>query len=362
MSDKEEPKDVGGAASQPEAKSNSHLLKTPVRHYDAFMVAGVADTLASFRGTAFQSRNLSRCLEVLLNILQDKDRPIVFMGLAGAMVPGGLRKTIRDMIDMGIVDVLVSTGANLYHDLHEALGFRHYLAHRSVSDVELRRRSVDRIFDVYANDMEFQQSDVYIKKFADSLEPRRYSTREFLNLLGKTLRDESSVLATATSRGVPVFCPAISDSSIGIALAWHTWERMESGLEPVFIDTILDNLEILKVKREAKKTAAIFIGGGVPKNYIQQIAPMASVMNMSVTPHSYGIQITTDDPKWGGLSGCTFDESKSWGKYTEHARFATVYMDATIGLPLLFQACVERKDSWYPRPPLDISLPHQEGG
>ncbi|MFQ6095408.1 MAG: deoxyhypusine synthase family protein, partial [Candidatus Bathyarchaeia archaeon] len=301
-----------------------------------------------------QSRNLARCLDVMLSMLQDTDRPTVFLALAGAMVPGGLRKTVRDMIDMSMVDVLVSTGANLYHDLHEALGFRHYLAQGHVSDLELRRRLIDRIYDVYVSDEEFAQTDIYIKKFADSLQPRRYSTREFLHLLGKSLRDEDSILYTAAKKDVPVFCPAIVDSSIGVSLAWHTQRRVDEGLEPVVIDTIRDNLEILKVKVEARKTAAIHIGGGVPKNFVQQVTPMAEILDLKTPPHSYGVQITTDDPKWGGLSGCTFSESQSWGKYTDKARFATVYMDATIGLPLLFKACIEKKETWYPREALQI--------
>ncbi len=330
------------------------LLNTPVRHYDSRVNSSISDLIESFGGTAFQSRNLSRALEVMLRMLQDNDRPTVFLALAGAMVPGGLRKTVRDMIDIGIVDVLVSTGANLYHDLHEALGFRHYLANELVPDLELRRKRIDRIYDVYASDIEFNQTDVYIKKFADSLKPGPYSSRDFLQKIGQSLRDNNSILYIAAKKGVPVFCPAIADSSIGLSLAWHTQQKYEGKQDPIVIDTILDNLEILKVKIEAKKTGAIHIGGGVPKNYVQQIIPMAEILGLSTQPHSYGLQITTDDPKWGGLSGCTFSESQSWGKYSDRAQYATVYIDATIGLPLLFKACLEKKETWCLREPLQI--------
>jgi deoxyhypusine synthase len=339
---------------QSEAPVLDDLLTAPVKHCNHQEVASTADLIESFQGTAFQSRNLARCLDVMLDILRDKDRPTVFLALAGAMVPGGLRRTVRDMIELNMVDVLVSTGANLYHDMHEAMGFHHYLAQTNVPDVELQKRGIDRIFDVYGSDEEFTQSDLFIKKFTDSLEPRRYSSREFLYLLGSQLNDADSVLHTAAKKNVPVFCPAIADSSIGISLAWHSRDRYMSGGETVVIDNIQDNLEILRVKSEAKKTAAIHIGGGVPKNYIQQITPMADILGVKVAPHSYGVQITTDDPKWGGLSGCTFKESQSWGKYTNDAHFATVYMDATIGLPLLFKACVEKRAIWEYRGPLRI--------
>ncbi len=361
MKTKKQIREEDAATHSAGSRHSDDLLTVPVDHFNGVSVSDTAALIESFRGTAFQSRNLARCLDVMLSMLQDKARPTVFLALAGAMVPGGLRKTVRDMIELGMVDVLVSTGANLYHEMHEALGFHHYLAQGEVSDLELRSRCIDRILDVYVSDKEFMHSDLYIKKFADSLKPRRYSSREFLYLLGKSLRDEESILYTAAKKGVPVFCPAIADSSIGMSLAWHLKERMEKGIEPVVIDTILDNLEILKVKMKAAKTAAIHIGGGVPKNYIQQITPLAGILGLKTPPHMYGVQITTDDPKWGGLSGCTFKESQSWGKYTDKARFAVVYMDATIGLPLLFKACVDRKKTWHPRPPLKIEWARQTG-
>lgn len=337
-------------------KSSNDLLTTPVKHSDGYSTSNISELIESFNGTAFQSRNLAKCLDVMLSMLQDPERPTIFLALAGAMIPGGLRKTIRDMIDLRMVDVLVSTGANLYHDAHEALGFHHYLAQKKVSDLELRKHQIDRMYDVYASNEEFLKTDNFIKNFADSLHPRKYSSREFLYKLGDILEDENSILKTANKNGIPIFCPAIADSSIGLSLAWHSQERYVKSRQPIFIDTILDNLEILKYKINSKKSGAIHIGGGVPKNYIQQIGPLAEILNLDTPSHSYGVQITTDDPKWGGLSGCTFKESQSWGKYTDKAHFATVYMDATIGLPLLFNACLEKKEIWSKRDKLEIDI------
>jgi len=343
------PKDKIGSAKKKFNTAHKDILKKPVSHFNVRHKSNVFNIIQSFDGTAFQSRNLVRCLNVMLGMLQDSERPTIFLALAGAMVPGGLRKTLRDMLDLRIIDVLVSTGANLYHDVHEALGFHHYLAQKKIPDLELRKHQVNRMYDVYASDEEFKKTDIFIKNFADSLQPKSYSTRDFLNRLGNKLQDKNSILSTASKKNIPIFCPAIADSGIGLSLAWHTQKRNEEKRQPLLIDTIQDNLEILKLKIEAKKTGAIHIGGGVPKNYVQQIAPLADILGIKTPSHSYGIQITTDDPKWGGLSGCTFSESQSWGKYAENARFATVYMDATIGLPLLFTACLEMKKIWYPR-------------
>ena len=345
----------GSTCGPPAQRELGLRTNVPVRHFDAASDSSVSKVIESFRHTSFQSRNLAKCLDVLIEMLTDAARPVVFMGLSGAMVPAGMRKVVRDMIKLGVVDVLVSTGANLYHDLHEALGFHHYVGAAHVDDVMLEKMNVDRIYDTYAWDEEFVQTDRYLIEFADRLEPRLCSSREFLHILGKHLSDDQSILRTAAEVGAPIFCPALSDSSIGIALTAYRLARLRAGKQALAIDPIQDNLEILEIKRRAAKTAALYVGGGVPKNYIQQLKPMADIAGVKVEGHSYAVQITTDDPKWGGLSGCTLEESQSWGKLTSKAHHATVYMDATIGLPLLFKALVERRSEWQARQPLASS-------
>jgi len=347
----------GAGRHDPPLSSRGELLNHRVGHFDAAKNSSVAALVDSFNQTGFQSRNLGRCYRILMRMLTDPERPLIMMGLAGAMIPGGMRKVVRDMVHYRVVDLLVSTGANLYHDVYEALGNRHYLAQHEVPDVELRRHRINRMFDVYADDRQFDVSDDYITEFAGGLEPRAYSTREFLYLLGRSLRDEDSIVATAARQGTPVFCPGISDSSIGIALAKHAHFRLREGGQPIRIDVIKDNLEIVDLKKQGGTSGVILVGGGVPKNYVQQIVPMAEVMKEAVAPHAYGIAITTDDPKWGGLSGCTFEESQSWGKYGAEAAFATVSSDATIALPLLFTAALEQRSLWHPRPPSPIHSP-----
>ena len=328
------------------------ILSKPVEHFEVEKYSGVGDVIEAFQGTSFQSRRLASCLRVLTQMVTDKDRPLIFMGLAGAMVPGGLRRVVRDMMKYHLVDVLVSTGANLFHDLAEAIGFHHYIQCHRLSDTRLQEMKIDRIYDTYADEEEFQKTDRFLMGFIEKMKPGLYSSREFLRLLGMKLHDENSVLRTGVVENIPIFSPAINDSSLGMALAAYRLRRKKQDV--VIIDSIKDNLEILELKRAAKKSAAIYIGGGVPKNFIQQIHPMAVISGMRVRAHDYGIQITTDDPKWGGLSGCTLEESVSWGKLTREASHETVYMDATIGLPLLFKALMEKKELWYPRKPFEM--------
>lgn len=339
--------------SEPNPKE---ILETPIKHFDAFFVHSVSDALKAFSQTSFQSRGLAHCLDVLLEMLKDPERPTVFMGLAGAMVPAGMRKVVKDFIELHIIDVLVSTGANLSHDLLESLGYHHYLPKGAMSDEELLKLGIDRIYDTYVSEKDFLEADRFVMEFADALEPRSYSTREFLELLGKALKDRDSILATAAREGVPIFCPALNDSSIGMALAALRLRQEGNikGRKPIILDPIKDNIEILRIKLRAPKTGAIYVGGGVPKNYIQQLKIAGSIAGEEVKGHEYAIQITTDDPKWGGLSGCTLEEAVSWGKISLGARYATVYLDATIGLPLLLRALIELKDQWWPRRPLKL--------
>ncbi len=285
-------------------------------------------------------------------MLTDPDRPVIFFGLSGAMIAGGMRRVIRDLIAFHAIDVLVSTGANLSHDLYESLGGRHYMAHHHIDDPTLRDMRIDRVFDTYADDVIFTKADEFVEKFADTLEPRSYSGRELFQLMGERIRDEYGILATAARERLPIFCPALADSSIGMALTVYRNEKMKKSGTPMIYDALLDNLEIMSLKRRFPKSGVIFIGGGTPKNYIQQVVPMAEISGLPVPPHSYAIQVTTDDPKFGGLSGCELPESQSWGKLDPKAEQSTVHLDATIGLPLLFTGVMEHYDEWKSRGPL----------
>jgi deoxyhypusine synthase len=308
-----------------------YLDKT-IGHIDISGNGDLDGLVTSFSRASFQARNISRCVEVYRQMLQDEEA-VIFFGLAGAMVPAGMRKIIADLIRHHLIDVLVSTGANLYHDFFEAIGFHHYVGSPSVSDYDLRQARIDRIYDTFASDAEFDRAEEKIAEIASGLEQRVYSSREFLECLVSGIEDDESILCTAAKEKVPVFCPALCDSGIGMALT-HYYGRPGND-HKLTIDQIRDNFEIVQIKRDAARTGAFYVGGGVPKNYIQQLAPMLDGFGLRREGHKYFVQLTTENPKYGGLSGCTAAEAESWGKVTNDRMAATAYVDATIGLPLV---------------------------
>jgi deoxyhypusine synthase len=330
-------------------------FKHPVQHYDVAKVRSVSEALEAFNATSFQSRKLGQCYKIWLKMLNDPERPIIFFGLSGAMIAGGMRRIIRDLVAFHAIDVLVSTGANLSHDLYESLGGRHYIAHGHIDDPTLRKMRIDRVYDTYADDVMFTKADEFVEKFADSLEPGSYSSRELFQRMGERIRDDFGILATAAKERLPIFCPALADSSIGMALTVYRNEKMKKNAPPAVYDAMLDNIEIMGLKRQFQKSGVIFVGGGTPKNYIQQVVPMAEISGWAVPPHSYAVQVTTDDPKFGGLSGCELPESQSWGKLDPSAEQCTVHLDATIGLPLLFTGIMEHYEEWKSRGPLKVN-------
>jgi len=317
----------------------SQFLQQPVQHLDPKATKSLLDLVRAFQRTSFQSRNVFKCFEVFRKMLDDPDC-IIFMGLSGAMIPGGMRRVIQEMIEMKLVDVIVSTGANIFHDLFESFGYRHYVGSEEGDDDALRRLRIVRVYDALMDDHEINQVIHLLSKVPEKLEERVVSSRRYLEVLGNTLKDEGSILKTASRYGVPVFIPALTDSSIGIGLTFlHLQKKVPS--EGLLIDQIRDGFEIAQLKKMASATGAIYIGGGVPKNYIQQLGPVSELLFKKESGHQYAFQVTTDDPKWGGLSGCTFEEAKSWGKIERGSNYAAVYMDATVALPLLVGAILQ---------------------
>ncbi len=320
-------------------KGESKFLRQPVKHLDLKGTKSLIDLVEAFQHTSFQSRNVFKCFEVFLKMLKDP-RCIIFMGLSGAMIPGGMRRVIRDMIEMKLVDVVVSTGANIFHDLFESFGYRHYVGSEDGDDDALRKHRIVRVYDALMDDQEINQVIHLLSRIPERLEERVISSRRYLEALGNTLKDEGSILRTAARCGVPVFVPALCDSSIGIGLTFlHQRKKVSS--EGLVIDQIRDSFEIAHLKKVASVTGAIYVGGGVPKNYIQQLGPVSELLFQKESGHRYAFQITTDDPKWGGLSGCTFEEAKSWGKIEKRSSYAAIYMDATVALPLLVGAVLQ---------------------
>lgn len=321
------------------------FLHVPIHPVEVDGTVSVSELLNRLGGASFQGRNLSHAYGVWKRMLSDGDT-IIFLGLAGALVPAGMRKLIVHIIENRWIDCLVSTGANLFHDIHEELGRFHWRGDPHADDCQLREAGIDRIYDTFASEEEFRQTDDYIAQFAAGLDQARpYSTREFLNLLGKNLSVDGSqkgILSAAFEAGVPIYCPAIGDSSIGIAVAYGR----HKGENSLNFDIVADVLETAKIVVKSENTGVIYLGGGTPKNFIQQTEVTASILGEDVPGHKYAVQVITDPPHWGGLSGCTFAEAQSWGKIAVDATSATVYCDATIALPIMVAALEEEKEGF----------------
>jgi deoxyhypusine synthase len=323
------------------AVEKRELLSVPVRPFDPTGMKSFSELLEGMRATAFQGRQLGEAFQVWKKMLASDC--LIWMGLAGAMVPAGMRRLVVEVIRHRLIDCLVSTGANLFHDLHETLGHRHYQGSPDLDDVLLASHMVDRMYDVLADEDEFRSHDRLIGHFAASLEAGRpYTTREFLFRLGRFLCEragDEGILTAAARAGVPVYCPAIGDSSIGIGIAMH---RQMVGNRLMF-DVIGDVLETARLASSAP-TAVVYFGGGTPKNFIQQTEVTLLNIGEQAEGHKYAIQIVTDAPHWGGLSGCTFQEAQSWGKIARDAHMVTCHCDSTIALPLLVTALLEHKE------------------
>ena len=321
-----------------EGKKNQkkEILQTRISPVDFENINEVGDLVESFQSASIQARNLGQCAQIFGKMLQDKERPTIMLGLAGPLIAAGLRKVIRDMVYNNMVDVIVSTGAVLYQDYYNALGGGHYYGSPNADDTKLRELFINRIYDTYVDEELFCEDDTLIGKFADKLEPRNYSSREFIALLSETIDDEQSILATARKNNIPVFCPAINDSSIGIGLTEHYYNSRKEGRQPIAIDSIRDNYELTQIVVNSSRTAGFYVAGGVPKNYINDSIVMAYIFGEDTGGHKYAVQVTTDSPHWGGLSGSTLGEAQSWGKVNKQANHCMAFVEPSVSLPLIY--------------------------
>ncbi|MEA2075863.1 MAG: deoxyhypusine synthase [Euryarchaeota archaeon] len=302
----------------------------------------VDELVVGLRGCAFGAGRLAKAVDIYEEMLDEETTK--FIGIAGALVPAGMRTILAEMVRERYVDVVVTTGANLVHDIIEALGEHHYMSGgvdanavglAEVDDGWLRKQGIDRIYDVMVHDEAFAHLEDFLRGVFEQLDHKRYSIKELLTAIGENLSDRNSILRSAVDSNVPVFCPAIADSMIGL----HAWIYKQAGA--LEVDAFDDTRELIDLFCEAKRTGAIILGGGVPKNFIFQSALIAP-RKEGQEGLDYAIQITTKTPEDGSLSGATLEEAKSWGKIGENAKAVTVYCDATIALPIIVAAVRER--------------------
>ena len=316
-------------------KKKSRILQTPIEPFAVDAELTADQILGRMERISFQGRNLATAHRIWQRMLQDD--VTIFLGMAGALSAGGLRLIVAHLILNRYVDCLVSTGANLYHDLHETRGQRHYIGSPHADDAALAEDRIDRVYDTYASEEEFISNDNWIAEFATTLETRPYTTREFLHLLGGHLwktTGRDGILTAASRANVPIFCPAIADSSIGMGLSQARQKKAGTG----YIDIIGDIVESANLVIRRPRTASVVLGGGTPKNFINQATVQAEFYSDEVGGHRYALQIVTDVPHFGGASGSSLEEAQSWGKLATDSARVSVQADATIALPLLASA------------------------
>jgi deoxyhypusine synthase len=316
-------------------KKKSRFLETPIEPFTVEAGLTAEAVLARMERISFQGRNLATAHRIWHKMLEDD--VTIFLGMAGALSAGGLRLVVAYLIANRYVDCLVSPGANLDHDLHETRGHRHYVGSPLANDVQLAEDHIDRVYDTYADEEEFITNDIWIADFAATLEKRPYTTREFLYQLGRHLwetTERDGILTAAYRANVPIFCPAIADSSIGMGLSQARQKTPEAG----HIDVIGDIVESANMIIRRPRTASVVLGGGTPKNFINQASVQAEFYSPEVGGHRFALQIVTDVPHFGGASGSSLEEAQSWGKLSTESAKVSVQADATIALPLLASA------------------------
>jgi len=319
------------------------VLRHPTRPVAIDPEKTTSELLGDMAFTGFQGRKLGEAADVWTSMLKKRDM-VIWMGLAGAMVPAGMRQLVSYLIKRRMIDVLVTTGATLYHDAYETIGGRHFLGTDQIDNVMLRRHRIDRVYDVYADERKFYHLDNMIEKDFSSrlIDGKAYSSREIMHEFGKWVseraKEKEGICVSAYASGVPIFCPAMCDSGLGFSLMFANRRRKRH----IIVDHMRDVDESSRITEKSRHTSVIIVGGGVPKNFVQQTAVIASYQTRHDRTHNFAIQFTTDVPQWGGLSGSTFEEAQSWGKYNPRARMVQCFTDATIALPVVVQSLSQR--------------------
>lgn len=310
------------------------LLREEIKHIDIkeHDVVSLVDAMGDM---AFQSRNLYEAAQIYTTMLKE-DGCSVILCLAGSLFSAGLKHVVVDMIEHHMVDAIVSTGALMVdQDFFEALGYRHYKGTPFVDDEYLRKNQIDRIYDTFIDENDLRECDNTIARIADRLGEGIMSSREFLQEMGKYLVEtgveERSVVKAAYEHEVPIFVPAFSDCSAGFGLVYHQCKNPDRHIS---IDSVKDFRELTRLKVEAGTTGLLMVGGGVPKNFVQDTVVSAELLGFEVEMHKYSVQITVADERDGGLSGSTLKEAHSWGKVNK-SREQMVYAEATLAFPLI---------------------------
>ena len=318
----------------PGHNSKKEFLNKPIEHIDITSFDS-RKIISSMEKMSFVSRETANAANIFNDMLKDKDCTI-FLTLAGSTSAAGCMHIYRDMVKYNMVDAIVATGASIIDmDFFEALGFKHYQGSQFQDDAELRNNYIDRIYDTYIDEDELQMCDKIIGEIADSLEPKSYTSREFIYEMGKNLKSNAkkkgSLIEVAYNNNVPIFSPAFTDSSAGFGLVMH---QERNPKKHITIDSIREFRELTEIKIRSKGSGLFMIGGGVPKNFIQDTVICAELLGKNVDMHKYAVQITVADSRDGACSSSTLKEASSWGK-VDVTKEQMVFAEATSVLPLI---------------------------
>ena len=310
------------------------LLSKEIEHIDITKF-DTREIISSMEKMSFVSRETANASKIFNEMLKDTDCTI-FLTLAGSTSAAGCMHIYRDLVKYNMVDAIVATGASIIDmDFFEALGFKHYQGSQFQDDAELRENYIDRIYDTYIDEDELQICDKTIGEIADKLEPKSYTSREFIEKIGEYLKTNSkkkgSLIELAYDNNVPIFCPAFTDSSAGFGLVMHQERNPKSHIT---IDSIREFRELTEIKIRSKGSGLFMIGGGVPKNFVQDTVICAELLGKNVDMHKYAIQITVADSRDGACSSSTLKEASSWGK-VNMTKEQMVFAEATSVLPLI---------------------------
>jgi deoxyhypusine synthase len=324
----------------------AELLSTTVEHIDitSFDARPIIDSMGKM---SFTSRDLARATRIYNQMLEDKDCTI-FLVIAGSTSAGGCMDLYAELIRSNMVDCVVATGATIVDmDFFEGLGHKHYQALEIPDDDTLRSLYIDRIYDTYIDEEQLQDCDFTINAIANSLEPRPYSSRAFIREMGKYLvehgKKDNSLVKLAYEHDVPIFCPAFVDSSAGFGLVKHQVDRMKEGKPYMVLDAIADFRELTDIKIQAGESGLLMVGGGVPKNFIQDTVVCAEILgHEDVAVHKYAVQITVADVRDGACSSSTLQEAASWGKVNTGIE-QMVFAEAGSVMPLLASDAYHRE-------------------
>ena len=328
-------------------RSKNEFLKEAIQHIDICKIDSTP-IIDALRKMSFSSRDTASATDILQLMVTDPDCTN-WLTIAGSTGAGGCLQVYADMVRYNMIDCVVATGASIIDmDFFEALGYKHYKGTPFVDDSLLRKHYIDRIYDTYIDEEELQQCDRIIKEVADSLEPRPYSSREFIWELGRWLvqhaKKSNSLIQVCFEHNVPIFVPAFSDCCAGFGLVMHQAARMKEGKPFLTIDSVSDFRELIEIKIKAKTSGLFMVGGGVPKNFAQDTVVCAECMGFHVNMHQYAVQITVADVRDGACSSSTLKEASSWGKVnTVHEQM--VYAEATTVVPLIV-SYVYHKGDW----------------